>query len=98
MAGAPDVVVEIQSPGDEPYEKLPFYAALGVPEVWIVNRDTKVPELYRLRADGSYREVPAGKDGWLRSTATGVELKQGKPGKLAVRVAGKPRSKREIPS
>ncbi len=31
MAGAPDVVIEIRSPGDESYEKLPFYAGLGVP-------------------------------------------------------------------
>jgi Uma2 family endonuclease len=31
--GAPDVVVEIYSPGDESYEKLPFYQELGVPEV-----------------------------------------------------------------
>ncbi len=27
--GAPDVAVEIHSPGDEAYEKLPFYAELG---------------------------------------------------------------------
>jgi Uma2 family endonuclease len=27
--GAPDVVVEIRSPGDESYEKRDFYAALG---------------------------------------------------------------------
>src|SRR5262245_61047905 len=36
--GAPDVAVEIHSPGDEAYEKLTFYAELGVPEVWIIHR------------------------------------------------------------
>ena len=41
--GAPTVVVEIRSPGDETMEKMPFYARLGVPEVWIVDRDTERP-------------------------------------------------------
>jgi Uma2 family endonuclease len=48
--GAPDVVVEIRSPGDESYEKREFYAQLGVPEVWIIDRDRKTPEIYTLRA------------------------------------------------
>jgi Uma2 family endonuclease len=43
--GAPDVVVEIHSPGDETYDKLPFYRDLEVPEVWIIDRDTKEPEV-----------------------------------------------------
>ena len=47
--GAPTVVVEIRSPGDETMEKLPFYAKLGVPEVWIIDRDTRQPELYLLK-------------------------------------------------
>jgi Uma2 family endonuclease len=47
--GAPDVAVEIHSPGDESYEKLPFYAQLGVPEVWIIHRDTKEPEIHVLK-------------------------------------------------
>ena len=56
------MVVEIRSPGDETMEKLPFYAQLGVPEVWIIDRDTKVPELYVLRA-GRYENSAGG--GWL---------------------------------
>lgn len=51
MAGAPLVCVEIRSPGDESYEKLPFYAALGVPEVWVIDRHTKRPEVFVLRGD-----------------------------------------------
>ena len=43
------MVVEIQSPGDETYEKLPFYAELGVSEVWIINRDSRSIEVYALR-------------------------------------------------
>ena len=42
LEGGPTVVVEIRSPGDETMEKLPFYAQLGVPEVWIVDRDTQI--------------------------------------------------------
>src|SRR6185437_14158117 len=47
--GAPDVVVEIHSPGDETYEKMPFYRDLGVPEVWIIHRDSREPEIHVLK-------------------------------------------------
>src|SRR4029453_6492610 len=43
LEGPPDAVVEIESPGDETREKLAFYAALGVQEAWIIDRDTKAP-------------------------------------------------------
>ena len=39
--GGPEVVVEIRSPNDESEDKLPFYAQIGVLEVWIIDRDTK---------------------------------------------------------
>ena len=39
--GAPTVVVEIRSPGDETWDKLEFYAEIGVPEVWVVDRDMR---------------------------------------------------------
>ena len=67
-------MVEIRSPGDETMEKLPFYARLGVPEVWVVDRDTRQPELYVLRSGRYERQSPAA-DGWLHSDATGVELR-----------------------
>jgi Uma2 family endonuclease len=35
------LVVEIVSPGDETWEKLPFYAAQGVEEILIVDPDTR---------------------------------------------------------
>ncbi len=85
--GAPNVVVEIHSPDDESYEKLSFYARLGVPEVWIIDRDTRVPEVYLLRR-GRYRKQKVGARGWIRSPETGVELRAGKSGKLAIRLAG----------
>ena len=45
------LVVEIRSPGDDSYRKLPFYAARGVREVLIVHRDRRA-ELYRRSAEG----------------------------------------------
>lgn len=94
--GAPDVVVEIHSPGDESYDKLPFYAELGVPEVWIINRDSKAPELYRLQGDGYERQV-TGENGWLLSSTTGIELRVGRSGKLAIRLAGDETTQEELP-
>jgi Uma2 family endonuclease len=94
--GAPDVVVEIHSPGDESYEKLPFYAELGVPEVWIIDRDTKEPEVYLLKR-GRYRKQRPTASGWVRSPATGVEMQPGRPGKLAVRMAGDDTTWEDLP-
>lgn len=74
MAGAPTVVVEIRSPGDETYEKLAFYAALGVPEVWVFDRDTRAVEV-RVLAGGGYELATPDADGWHPSAATGVAFR-----------------------
>ena len=94
--GAPDVVVEIHSPGDESYEKLEFYAQLGVPEVWIIERDSKAPEIYVLRA-GRYMQRAASAEGWVLSDVTGIELRLGRPGKLAMRLAGDDSTREDLP-
>jgi Uma2 family endonuclease len=94
--GAPSVVVEIHSPGDEAYEKLEFYADLGVPEVWIIDRDSGVPDLYQLKKN-RYKKKPVSADGWLRSSETGVELRQGSGNKLAIRLAGDETSRQVLP-
>jgi Uma2 family endonuclease len=90
------VVVEIRNPEDESYDKMPFYASLGVPEVWVIDRDTKEAELHVL-ASGAYAKVAAGRDGWLRSVATSVEMRRSETGRLAIRIAGDPASERIIP-
>jgi Uma2 family endonuclease len=87
--GPPTVVVEIRSPGDESYEKLAFYASLGVPEVWIIDRDTKAPELYVL-AGGDYHLQSISAAGWNRSTAAGIVLRQESKGQLAIQLADEP--------
>lgn len=84
--GAPDVVVEIRSPGDESYEKLSFYKALGVPEVWIIDRDTKFPEIFALAGADGYDRQPPGSDGWLRSGAIGVDLRATPDARLQMRL------------
>jgi Uma2 family endonuclease len=94
--GAPDVVVEIHSPGDESFDKLPFYAQLGVPEVWIIDRDTKDPQVFALGAE-EYAARSIDADGWLRSPATGVEFRVETPFKLTLRLAGDEASRAEIP-
>jgi Uma2 family endonuclease len=94
--GAPAVVVEIRSEGDETYEKLDFYAAIGVPEVWIVDRDTRSPQIHVIEGD-RYREKTPEASGWLRSDLTGIEMQQASGDKLSLRLADDPSSVEELP-
>lgn len=94
--GPANLVIEIHSKGDETYEKLIFYAEVGVPEVWIIHGATKAPQIYLLRR-GKYRRLRPEANGWLRSPETGIELRKGKPSKLAVRVAGDDATREDLP-
>jgi Uma2 family endonuclease len=94
--GAPNVVVEIHSPDDESYDKLPFYAKLSVPEVWILDRDTCEPEIYHLKRN-RYAKKAGSAEGWIRSAETGIELRQGEGNKLAIRLAGDESSRQDLP-
>lgn len=94
--GAPDAVVEIRSLGDESYDKLEFYAQIGVLEVWIIDHDSKAPGIYTLRA-GHYTQQAADANGWVLSIVTGIELRVGSPGKLAMRVAGDESTREDLP-
>lgn len=49
--GGPDFLVEIESPGDDTEEKVPFYSAIGVRELLIIHRDRRTLRL--LRHDGT---------------------------------------------
>ena len=84
LAGAPTVVVEVESPGDDTRAKLAFYATLRVPAVWIFARDSKAFEILALTA-GTYAATPAGPDGWTVSAATGVAFRPGDPNRVWVR-------------
>ncbi|MEO8843780.1 MAG: Uma2 family endonuclease, partial [Kofleriaceae bacterium] len=47
-----ELVVETLSPNDESRKKLPFYARIGVREVWLVDPATRVVEIFALQAGG----------------------------------------------
>lgn len=70
------VAIEIRSPNDESYDKLAFYLTLGVPEVWVIDRDSKHPEVFVLTS-GAYQQQAPNTDGWLTSTAVPIMLKHG---------------------
>lgn len=93
--GAPSAVVEIHSPDVDTYEKLPFYEELGVPETWIIHRDSKEVEIYLLRK-GRYRKKRA-VSGWVRSPLTGLELRPDGTGKLLIRRQGDPSTEARLP-
>ena len=95
--GAPTVVVEIRSPEDETDEKFGFYAQLGVPEVWVIDRDTKEPEIHVLRKS-HYEKKPADPHGWITSDSTGLEVKAEKSGKLTIRLANDESTREDLPA
>lgn len=90
--GAPTAVVEIHCPGDEAYEKLDFYAELAVAEAWIIDRDSRRPEVYAL-AGGQYVQLEPNAEGWLAGGATGIWLRAVEGQKLQLQL-GQARSSR----
>jgi Uma2 family endonuclease len=98
IEGPPLVCVEIHSPNDEAYDKLDFYADLGIPEVWIIDRDTKAVDLFVLNTTtGAYDASEAADEGWLLSRAANIELMGTPDFKLAIRIAGTPQIQAELP-
>jgi Uma2 family endonuclease len=73
--GGPDAVLEIRSPRDETYDKLPFFAALGVREVIVIDRDSKRPEVFRL-AGSQYLAVAPDREGWVVSEVLRLRFRQ----------------------
>jgi hypothetical protein len=75
FAGAvPTRSSKIRSPEDDTYDKRPFYAALEIREVVVVNRDTRKPEIYRL-AGALYVALQPDAEGWLRSEMMGIRFR-----------------------
>ncbi len=57
VAGAPDLVIEILSPGNASFDretKLQVYARAGVPEVWYFDPKKETAEILNLGDDGRY--------------------------------------------
>lgn len=77
----PDAAFEIRSPGDDTYRKLPFYAALGVREVVVIDRDTKRVEVFRLDMNASppgYAQIDVDEDGWVVALTLDVAFRGGR--------------------
>jgi Putative restriction endonuclease len=94
--GGSDAVVEIHSPGDEAYEKLDFYAKLDVLEVWIIERDTRRPEILQLVGD-EYRPRQPDSDGWIQSIVNGVEMRVAADEKMEIRIVGRENTLAHLP-
>jgi len=67
--GGLDFLVEIESPGDDTADKIPFYAQIRVREVLVIHRDSRELTLLRLRGDELVEVEPTKMDGqlWLCS-------------------------------
>lgn len=72
IEGVATLVVEVLSPNDESRDKLPFYARVGVREVWLIDPTARVVEIYAPRGDTMVLVAPA--NGLHRSPQLGVEL------------------------
>jgi Uma2 family endonuclease len=96
-AAGPDAVIEIRSPGDDTYEKLSFYAAIGTREVVIVDRDTRLVEIRRLVA-GALAPIEPDADGRLLAETMGVRFRRldGQPPRLRIEDAVEPAASVEI--
>jgi Uma2 family endonuclease len=71
--GTAELVVELRSPGDESYEKLPWYAARGVTEMLVVDPATRRFELYRSHRGAAVAVAPDD-DGSVTLDTLGVRL------------------------
>ena len=84
--GPVELAIEILSPDDESREKMPYYAQRGVKELWIVDPDTRVAEVYLLRGHAYVAVLDM--DGVTRAPALELELATLPGPKLAVRWTG----------
>jgi len=75
IVGGPDVVLEVVSPRDESRAKLPFYFALGVREVVLIDRSTHEVEVLRAGPTG-FEPVPASEDGWIECRTLRTRLRR----------------------
>src|SRR5206468_3747005 len=71
VEGAPDLVVEVISPGTAVKDrnvKLRAYVRFGVREAWLVEAERRRFEIYRLRDDGTYALVKTVGEGGTLTT------------------------------
>lgn len=86
VEGRAELVVELRSPDDESWEKLPFYAEMGVQEVLIV--DATACAVFRLDPEtGGFTPSTAGPDGFADLACLPVAVMVNPAGHLLVRTA-----------
>jgi Uma2 family endonuclease len=96
FCGGPDFLVEIQSPGDDTEEKVPFYGEIGVRELLIIHRDKRTLRLLRLEGEELVLVKPTLLDGkeWLVSAVLPLAFRRmvnkRTPRTLVRRTDGKP--------
>jgi Uma2 family endonuclease len=84
VEGRATLAIEIRSPGDDSFEKIPYYSRIGVAELLIIDRDTRVVRRW-LRSGEALTEVAAREDGWHQPAALPVTMRGG-GGSLQVRI------------
>jgi Uma2 family endonuclease len=70
IAGTPDLVVEVLSPSTAAHDraiKLPIYAEVGVPEVWLIDPQAKTVEVLKLQGKKYFVEATHAGDQVLAS-------------------------------
>lgn len=87
IEGRAALVVEILSPGDESYEKLPFYRRVGVEELLFVDPVTREFEVRRPDADG-WAVRGADDAGWVPLASHDVDMRR-TGGRLQMRGHGR---------
>jgi Putative restriction endonuclease len=84
VEGRATLAIEIRSPGDESFDKIPHYSRIGVAELLIIDRDERTVRRW-VAHTASLAEVPAGEDGWHQLAALPAALRGG-GGSLGVRI------------
>jgi Uma2 family endonuclease len=96
FCGGPDFLVEIQSPGDDTEERVPFYGKIGVRELLIIHRDKRTLRLLPLEGEELILVKPSVVEGkeWLVSAVLPLAFRRsvskGKPRTQVRRTDGKP--------
>lgn len=75
IEGRAVLVVEVLSPEDGSYEKLPFYRRVGVEELLYVDPKTRAFEVRRPEDDG-WRLVAPDDEGWMRLASLEVGIRR----------------------
>src|SRR5262249_15346911 len=77
LFGGPDFLIEVESPGDDTEEKVPFYAKIGVRELLIIHRDKRTLRLLRHDGQDLVLVRPSALEGkeWLASARLPLDLR-----------------------